>query len=76
MTRLDDSRKRINDIDKQMAKLFEERLTVAKDIAEYKIQHGLPVLDKQREKELIEKNSSYITDDIVKEYYINYITTH
>ncbi|MBQ9792955.1 MAG: chorismate mutase [Clostridia bacterium] len=74
MTKLDDSRQRINDIDKQMAKLFEERLAVAKDIAEYKIQHGLPVLDKQREKELIEKNSSYITDEIAKEYYINYIT--
>lgn len=73
MTKLDDSRKRINEIDKQMASLFEERLSVAKDIAEYKIQHGLPVLDKQREKELIEKNSSYITDQTIREYYINYL---
>lgn len=74
MTKLDDSRKRINQIDKQMAKLFEERLTIAKDIATYKLKHGLPVLDKQREKELIEKNSSYIVDEVAKEYYINYIT--
>ena len=73
MTKLDDSRTKINEIDKQMAKLFEERMIVAKNIAEYKIKNALPVLDKNREQQLIEKNSNYIEDSIIREYYINFL---
>lgn len=73
MDKLDESRQKINEIDKQMADLFEKRLVVAKDIAEYKIAHALPVLDKNREKEVIERNSKQISDNIIREYYINFL---
>jgi len=74
MTKLDEKRIKIDEIDKQMAKLFEERMVIAKDIAQYKIENGLPVLDKNREQQLIEKNSNHILDDVIKEYYINFLT--
>ena len=56
-----------------MAKLFEERMQVSKEIADYKILHALPVLDSAREKQVIKNNSQFINDDIIREYYINYI---
>ena len=74
MDKLNECRNKINEIDKQMAKLFEERMVASKNIAEYKLQHGLPILDKNREKEVIENNSKLIKDEIIKEYYINYLT--
>lgn len=73
MTKLDDSRIKINEIDEQMAKLFEERMKISKDIAEYKIANALPILDKNREQQVIEKNSNYISDNVIKEYYINFL---
>ena len=73
MTKLDESRLKINEIDKQMAELFEKRMQVANDIAKYKIENGLPILDKNREQQLIEKNCNYINDSIIKEYYINFL---
>ena len=50
---LENARKEINRIDKEMAKLFEERIGCAKVIAEYKKERGLPILDEQRENEII-----------------------
>ena len=73
MSKLDDARIKINEIDEQMAKLFEERMKAASEIAAYKLECGLPVFDAEREKALIEKNSSYINDDTIKEYYISFL---
>lgn len=73
MSKLDENRLKINKIDEQMAKLFEERMLIAKDIAEYKLQHALPILNKNRENEVIEKNSKYINNNIIREYYLNYL---
>lgn len=73
MTKLDDLRIKINEIDKKMAELFEKRMIISKDIAEYKISNALPVLDKNREQEVIEKNAKFIDDNIIKEYYINFL---
>ncbi|HOO27337.1 MAG TPA: bifunctional chorismate mutase/prephenate dehydratase, partial [Lachnospiraceae bacterium] len=46
-------RKQLDEIDTQMAALFEERMAVCRDVAEYKIGHGKPVLDKERENQKI-----------------------
>ena len=73
MTKLDETRIKINEIDKQMAKLFEERMIASKDIAQYKKENGLPVLDKNREQQLIETNSNHISDNVIKEYYVNFL---
>ena len=73
MSELDDYRVDINKIDREMAELFEERMKVSKSIAEYKLKHALPVLDENREKEVIERNSNLIEDETIREYYINFL---
>ena len=73
MNDLADSRKKIADIDAKMASLFEERMRVVKDIAKYKKERGLSVKDEDREKALVEKNKSLISDESVVPYYVNYI---
>lgn len=73
MKDLIDTRKQINEIDEKMAKLFEERMNAAKEVAEYKLSHGMPIFDGNREKEVIEKNKSYIVNDEIREYYVNFL---
>ena len=41
-------REQINEIDSEMLKLFLRRMEVAENVAEYKRQNGLPVLDAER----------------------------
>ena len=60
MDKLQDARIQINEIDKEMAALFERRMQAAKSIAEYKKEHGLQIYDAGREQAVIEKNSAYI----------------
>ena len=73
MNELDIKRKEINEIDKEMAALFEKRMACSKEVAEYKIKHSIPILDSARELEVIKKNSELINDEVIKEYYINFI---
>ena len=46
---LETLRQEIDSIDAQIFALFEQRLTVAKQIGAYKKEHGLTVLDSSRE---------------------------
>ena len=46
---LETLRQEIDSIDAQIFALFEQRLTVAKQIGAYKKEHGLSVLDSSRE---------------------------
>ena len=73
MKNLYEIRNRINEIDKEMAKLFEERMVSASEVAKYKLSHGLPIFDKTREMEVIEKNKKFIESDEIREYYVNYL---
>lgn len=50
MTDLSVSREKIDEIDRQIVALFEDRMAIAKDVAHYKIETGKPVLDITREK--------------------------
>lgn len=47
---LSDYRKEIDEIDGQLTQLFSRRMAVAADIARYKKEQGLPVLDQSRER--------------------------
>ena len=73
MSKLEEARKIINDVDSQMAKLFEKRMEAAKLVAEYKKEHALSILDEAREKEVIAKNSQMVEDSVVREYYIQFL---
>ncbi|MCR4989461.1 MAG: chorismate mutase [Lachnospiraceae bacterium] len=73
MSEIDNLRKKIDDIDKQMAALFEERMNVAYDIGMYKKKNGLPILDADREKKIIKNNSKYITKPELRRYYEEFL---
>ena len=73
MNKLEEARKKINSVDEEIAKLFEERMKAARQIAEYKKENGLPITDASRELELINKNSKFVTDEVIREYYVNFI---
>lgn len=49
-----DIRKEIDTIDSQIVDLFEKRMDLCSQVAEYKIQNGKEVLDRQREEEKLE----------------------
>lgn len=53
MSDLNELRLEINEITKQMVELFEKRLDVSKQVAEYKKEHNLPIFQPEREKEVI-----------------------
>ena len=44
-----DIRKDIDKIDEQIVKLYEERMKLTSDVAEYKINTGKQIFDKERE---------------------------
>ena len=69
MSAMDEARSQIESIDKEMAALFEKRMKCANVIASYKIEHGLPVVDKERERILIDKNVGYLEDVAIEPYY-------
>ncbi|MFU0828451.1 MAG: Bifunctional chorismate mutase/prephenate dehydratase [Lachnoclostridium sp.] len=63
MVDLEQSREEIDAIDKKIVELFERRMQVAKDVAEYKIQTGKKVLDKEREREKLETLKAMASND-------------
>ena len=67
-----EARNKIDTIDKEMAKLFVERLKAAEMVAKYKQEHGLKILDPIREAEVIKRNSEAVEDDVYREYYVNF----
>ena len=57
MSRLDEDRKKIDVIDRQIAELFEKRFEIVRDVSEYKIENRLPILNSGREAEITRKNT-------------------
>ena len=70
---LDAARKTINEIDGKMAELFVERMRACEAVAQYKKERGLAILDEKREEEVIRKNSALVEDEILREYYVNFL---
>ena len=56
MNKLEENRQLINEIDKKIVELFEQRMLISKEIALYKKENNLPIFDEQREKEVLKKN--------------------
>jgi chorismate mutase/prephenate dehydratase len=53
MEDLAQTRQRIDEIDSQILDLFQQRMSATEDVAEYKRAHGLPVIDRARERRLL-----------------------
>lgn len=72
MDKLSKAREIINETDKQIAKLFEQRMQAVKMVAEHKKEHGLPIFNGTREDELVKKTSAYVEDEEIRSYFVNF----
>lgn len=63
---LQESRKKIDEVDKKIVELFEERMKLAMDIADYKRSVGKPIFDASREEEKIAALTALTEDDFNK----------
>ena len=66
---LEEAREIINRVDREMARLFVQRMEASRQVAAYKREHGLPVFDAAREAAVIQRNLSYIEDDALHSFY-------
>ena len=67
------ARERICSIDRKMAELFCERMDAVRIVAEYKKEHGLPILDASREADLLARNLEYIDEFDIRSYYTGFL---
>ena len=61
---IDELRLEIDAIDKQLTALFEKRMETAAAIAKYKQENSLPVFNREREREVLNK----VTDSVAPEF--------
>ena len=73
MTDLEKARLMINDVDRDMAALFEKRMDAVRLIAQYKMEHGVPVEDPEREEHLIQKNTALIENEEYRFLYVRFL---
>lgn len=69
MERLNNLRVEIDNIDKQMAKLFEQRINLVKQIAQVKKEINYPSYDQGRETFILIRNGAYIEDKDIRMMY-------
>ncbi len=69
---LEDLRMQIDEIDDRMLELFRERMEISKQIAAYKQQHNLPILDNQRERTKLAKLSEKAGEELSNYTYALY----
>ena len=62
MKDLQETRLALDAVDRQMVALFEKRMTLARDVAAYKIEKGMPVLDRSREEQVLESRCAMLED--------------
>jgi monofunctional chorismate mutase len=69
MSKLDESRVKIDEIDTQIIELYEKRMQLVKDVIQYKIENNMAILDSNREAAMLEKNLQKIKNEELKKYY-------
>ena len=57
-------REEINEVDSELLKLFEKRMLLSNDVADYKKKNNLPVYDRRREREILNKVESEVREDM------------
>lgn len=62
MKELDAIRLELDSVDREIVSLFEQRMNLAREVAAYKIAHGLPVLDQSRESMVLDSRVSMLKD--------------
>ena len=72
MSKLDEAREIINEVDKEMIELFIKRMAAVSMVAEYKIENDIPVLDSIREDVIIERNLDLLANKQLEKYYLTF----
>lgn len=73
MKTLEEARREIDEVDSEIAKLFERRMRAVEDVIAYKMDKGLPIFDENREKMVITKNLERIENPNYKPYFEEYL---
>lgn len=69
MKDLKQCREQLDIIDEKIIELFEKRMLVIKDVALYKKQNNLPIVDEEREKVMLKNNIEKFNNAELKQYY-------
>ncbi len=64
MLDLQEIRKEIDSVDKELVKLFEKRMELTTNVAKYKIETGKKVLDPEREKQKLDAIAALVSNDM------------
>lgn len=62
MKDLQQIRQELDQVDRQIVALFEERMTLCREVAEYKLAHDMPVLDRSREEQVLDSRCGMLRD--------------
>ena len=73
MSDLDKARQAINDTDREIVRLFEQRMDAVRQVAEYKKEHGIPVVDIAREEHIVRKNAALVENEDYRSYYVSFL---
>lgn len=66
MATLQELREQLDQIDHQMVKLYEERMSICEQVGKYKIDSGKKVFDKQREQEKLQSVAEKVSTEFQK----------
>ena len=72
MNKLEEARLVINQVDEDMIELFVKRMKAVKQVAEYKLENKLPVLDSSREGEIKSKNLNILSNKELEKFYLEF----
>ncbi len=70
---LENYRKQLDEIDKELSKLFESRMEVVENVRKYKKQNNLPIYDKNREQKMANSNANLIKNKDFLPYYLMFL---
>ncbi|MDD4715111.1 MAG: prephenate dehydratase domain-containing protein [Oscillospiraceae bacterium] len=62
MSELDELRRKIDEVDGEITRLFVLRMDITRQVGEYKLRHGLPVLDTERERQVLAGKAAHRKD--------------
>lgn len=62
MKELQELRQELDQLDREIVALFEKRMIIARQVAQYKLAHDLPVLDQSREAQVIASREAMLSD--------------
>ncbi|MBO4264418.1 MAG: chorismate mutase [Bacteroidales bacterium] len=70
MNALEEARLGIREADSELSRLFEKRMRLVEKVLDYKVRHGLPVLDAAQEARVLAAHADELQEPVLQEYYI------